>query len=203
MWKYWIVCVVFGLSLGMASLSQAKLWNQVVAEFQDRVVTYWELEREFQVSQMMLGQKTTTPSKEALKTYLKKKIIEELILIEAESFDLNTVSQVEAGALLQNFKAKFKSEAEYHQFLDEFHWREEELKKILVRPLLVEKFIKKKIDAAFVHVSREEVSTAQKAYRGISSIEILKNLKREKIKKNLNDWILAMKRQGHIQILLE
>lgn len=191
------------LSSSVISQARAELWNKVIATFEDEVLTYWEVKRELAVEKIKQGQELSQPiSLDQLKEMTKKIIIEKLVFREAHSFGLASLSQKEKDLFFQKFQNKFRTSFEFKKFMSDDQWSDEELKNVLSRPVVVERFIKEKILSAYIYVTEEEVKEFQKRSKKSPTFKQAKEaLVKLKLQENLKDWIENIKRRSHIKTL--
>ena len=198
--KYVILICVFLIS----AVGHAELWNEIVAHYNDQVITLWDIQREIQVQRVLNKKELKTPMEESvIRQAIRTKIIEELVFEEAQSFGLGLLSETAQEKAFQNFKKSFVSQDNYTAFLKTYAWKEAELKHVISRPLVVEKFIEKKILSAYVHVTRDELSVYLEKHPTQSKGEAEKVIKKEKVQKNLKDWIRNVKRKNTIKVIFE
>ncbi|MBI3019602.1 MAG: hypothetical protein HYY61_06920 [Deltaproteobacteria bacterium] len=191
-----------------ASTARAELWNKVIATFDDEVLTYWEIKREMTVERMKQGQNISQAiSPDQLKEMTKKVMIEKLVFREAQSFGVTSLSQKEKNLLFQKFQNKFGSAFaargfEFKKFMSDDQWSEEELKDVLSRSVVVERFIKDKILSAYIYVTGEEIKAFQKRSQGSLTFKQAKEaLIKIRLQENLKDWIENIKRRSRIKTL--
>ena len=198
-----MLIVLFLLESFRVSCAQAELWNKVIATFDDEVLTYWEVKREMAVQYMKEGPAISHSfSQDQFKEMTKKIIIERLVFREAHSFGVSSLSQKEKDGLFQKFQNKFNTAFEFKKFMSDDQWSEEELKEILSRSIVVERFIKEKILSAYIYVSDEDVKEFQKKSQSPLSLKQAKaELIKIKLQENLKDWIENIKRRSHVKIV--
>src|SRR3989344_4489320 len=191
--KYVILACVFLISAS----GHAELWNEIVAQYNDQVITLWDIQREIQVQRAFSKKDLKAPIEESVvRQAIRTKIIEELVLEEAQSFGLSLLSEAAKNMASENFKKTFLSKQAYETFLKTYAWQEAELQHVILRPLVVEKFIEKKILSAYVHVTRDELAAYLEKNPKQSKSSAEKVIKKEKIQKNLKDWIRNVKRKN-------
>lgn len=136
------VFLLYGFFACFPSVSEAVLWNKIVASFDSTVLTLWDVKREFHLNH--LQKKGFPPTKDELREMAKTMIVEMLIVREAESFGMGVLTTSEMNTIFRQFKKKFKNQSEFQSFMSEYLWTEGELKRVLSRPVRVERFIREK-----------------------------------------------------------
>ena len=155
------------------------------------------------------GAPTQPITADQLKEMTKKIIIEKLVFREAHSFGVASLSQKEKDLLFQKFKNKFSTvfatrSFEFKKFMSDDQWSEEELKDVLSRSVVVERFIREKILSAYIYVTEEEVKEFQKRSKGALTLKQAKEaLIKIRLQENLKDWIENIKRRSHIRTLCD
>ncbi|OGP02691.1 MAG: hypothetical protein A2Z91_01660 [Deltaproteobacteria bacterium GWA2_38_16] len=197
---------IIGVGIFLYSFSaHAVLWNKVVAQYNDDVLTLWDIEREMRVERIKQGQpseKEVTPNE--LKEFTKKLIIDLLVRDEAKSFKLGELTKADEETIYQQFKHKFKGRLEFQSFLKQYQWEETELKKALMRPLIVERFIKEKVMSVYIHVTDEETKEFQKkSSQKLNLNQARLELKKIRLQENLQDWIKRLKSRSQIKTVWE
>ena len=176
------------------------LVNQIVAMYSNHPVTLWDVHREIQIERIKQGlPPLQTVSLNDLKAMTKKMIVENLVVAEAKSFQVAPIEDVPQEVLLRKFKAQFHTADGYPHFLKTYGLAEADLKSILVRPLQVEQFLKEKIMSAYIYISSEEKEAYKRRYPHLSPDEVSDQLRKKKVKENLNDWIQGLKVRNEIQ----
>ena len=102
--KYVILACVFLISAS----GHAELWNEIVAQYNDQVITLWDIQREIQVQRAFSKKDLKAPIEESVvRQAIRTKIIEELVLEEAQSFGLSLLSEAAKNMASENFKKTF------------------------------------------------------------------------------------------------
>lgn len=198
-----ILIVLSLLGSCVAFPAQAELWNKVIATFNDEILTYWGVKREMAIERIKQGQSIAQPiSQDQLKEMTKKIIIERLVFREAHSFGVASLSEKEKDLLFQKFQNKLGTAFEFKKLMTDDQWSEEELKDVLSRSVVVERFIKEKILSAYIYVTQEEVKEFQKRSKTPLTLKQAKEvLIKIRLQENLKDWIENIKRRSHIKIV--
>lgn len=207
MMRYSLSLLFYSFFLSLWSVphpAYAVLWNKVLAVYNKNVLTFWDVQREIQVDRIKRGKPFEGAiSIDDLKVMTKKMIVESLVVMEAESFNIGKLSQDDFSREIKKFRNKFKSEAHYQAFLKQYHWGEGELEAVLTRTLLAERFIKEKILSAYVYISDEEISAYQSKHQGVTRKEAENLLRKKRVYDNFRLWIQSLKLRNEIRTIWE
>ena len=174
--------------------ADAVLWNKILVSYNTQVFTLWDVYREFQLARVNSDVSIESSiSKEELKSFTKKLVVEYLVTEEAESFKIGEISEEDQRDAFTKFKGRFQNKGAFDHFMQRYSWTEMELKQSLIRPLKADKFIKEKILSAYVFLSTEEIEEYHKKYPHFTLEEAKDQLKKKRIQENLRDWIESLK----------
>lgn len=202
--KHVTAMIILVLGFCVSSETDAALFNKILVSYNNHVLTLWDMEREIAVMRTQKGISIALPiSNEELKSLTKKVVVELLVTEEAQSFKIGEISETIKQKEFENFRHKFKEEADFKQFMNRYAWSETELKNSLIRSQWVDKFIKEKILSVYVFLSKEEVTDFQKKFSHFSEEEARNQLRKKRIQENLRDWIEGLKIRYHIVTLWE
>lgn len=181
--------------------SEAVLWNKVVASFEGTVLTLWDVKREFYLQHIQ--RKGFLPTQDELRETTKTMIVEMLILQEAEGFNIGALAPSEIDKIFIQFKKKFRNQDEFQSFVATYLWTEDELRKVLMRPVRVERFIREKILSAYIFITDEEVEDYFREHKGIKKEGVKERLRKRRLYENLKDWIANLKNRSNIRTVWE
>lgn len=186
------------------STSEAVLWNKIVASFDDSVLTLWEVKRELQLQRVQKKIPLTTPiTKDELRETAKTMIVEMLVISEAESFNIGALTESEIVGIFSKFQRSFASKHDFQSFVSEYLWTENELKRVLARPIHVERFIKEKILSAYIYITDEEIADWLGDHKGMKKEAARERLRKRRLYENLKDWITNLKNRSNVRVILD
>ncbi len=134
-----------------------------------------------------------------LKKTVQKLIFEEMVFNELKSFQYEGVSKSDAEKLASQNRAKHPQD--WKAIQSTFQISEKELTDRLMRALLVEKFLQKKVDTLTPVITDSEIQAYYKQneskFKGNNFEELKPSivvlLKKQKMQKGLEDWIKFLK----------
>lgn len=186
------------------STSEAVLWNKIVASFNDSVLTLWEVKRELQLQRIQKKIPLTAPiTKDELREIAKTMIVETLVTYEAESFNIGALTEFEIADIFSKFQRSFASKHDFQSFMSEYLWTENELKRVLARPIHVERFIKEKILSAYIYITDEEIGDWLRDHKGMKKEIARERLRKRRLYENLKDWITNLKNRSNVRVILD
>lgn len=196
------------------SASEAVLWNKIVAGFDDSVLTLWDVKRELGLRRVQqkiplaapVTSMTPTPppiTKDELRETAKTMIVEMLVISEAESFNIGALAESEVAGIFSKFQRSFASKHDFQSFVSEYLWTENELKRVLARPIHVERFIKEKILSAYIYITDEEIVDWLRDHKGMKKEAARERLRKRRLYENLKDWITNLKNRSNVRVILD
>ncbi len=204
-----------GFFLFIPSTLEAVLWNKIVASFDNSVLTLWDVKRELELQRVQkkislphITPETTpqiTPeiTKDELREMAKTMIVEMLVTYEAESFNIGALTEFEIVGIFSKFQRSFASKHDFESFMSAYLWTENELKRVLARPIHVERFIKEKILSAYVYITDEELGEWLRDHKGMKKEVARERLRKRRLYENLKDWITNLKNRSNVRVILD
>lgn len=165
------------------------------------MLTLWDVKREFYLQHIQ--RRDFPPTQDELRETAKTMIVEMLILQEAEGFNIGALTLSEIDKVFIQFKKKFRNQDEFQSFVATYLWTEDELKKILMRPIRVERFIREKILSAYIFITDEEVEGYLRGDKGIKKEVARERLRKRQLYENLKDWIANLKNRSNVRMVWE
>jgi len=198
------LCFAFLAFFHFMSPAHAVLWNRIVASYDQNIVTLWDVEKEIQVERMKQGVASAEKiSKDHYQSMIKKIIVENLVVREAESFKLGELGPREVENEYLKFKKRFPDENRFKAFLKKYLWSEADLKQVLARPLRVERFIRGKITSVYLYIAEDEVQDYQRRHAGLSVHEIRNRIQKQRVDAHLKEWLEGLKGRHKIRMVWE